>query len=149
LEPEDEIAELKKELADLEWASCTYETRMRDKIDKKNKEEYREKKKQFNDPFEIDQFAAMKHRSFERDRYGDNVRKEHKYPLSNFPVVRQLSGPDPNIFVEYMVRKYEEIGDDVKFYLEESTNPQNKRELLLSWKEGVELLHRRCFNVTE
>ena len=143
--------ELEKERAQLQAEIDA----LQESIQRKLKKEYREKRKLYNDPFEIDPFKAMKADLKPKYDRSKNVEEEHKFKpyqyQTNFPIIREVDFGENLVIKEWVCKSYErvtrEVDDDIDIllHLEDIETGKIKKTLYLNWEDAIEILHRRCF----
>jgi hypothetical protein len=138
-----EIQSAIAELEDLRWAQLTYDERQESKASNKQKKEWRANKKQYNDPYESDQYVAMKHpKSFERPSQ-EVPKVEPRLHL----IIRQLNSRDPTFMREWELLSYE-LEEESVFLELRALDTGQKQTLNLLQHETIELLYRRSWEWT-
>ena len=155
--PEDpellaEWNKMQAELKELQEA----QKRQNQKLERKLQKEYREKRKLYNDPYEVDPWAAMRadlKPRYDRGKEVEGVPHKSKGPYpyhqTTFAVIRELSVDEKVSLKEWMVRSYDINGERVLLNLEDTATGKDKCQLDLPWRAAIDILHRRCFHVAE
>ncbi len=128
--------------------------RQKKKLERKLQKDYREKRKIYNDPYEVDPYTAMKadlKPKYDRSKVieGQKPKSKGPYPYhqTNFTVIRELSVDGSVSLKEWMVRSYDINGERVLLNLEDVETGKDTCQLDLPWRAAIDVLHRRCFHV--